>query len=350
MIVIAVAVVCFGLVGGYAVLASTAVAPGTLSKPLSAEAHVLPSSSLDSADGSATASATSSTTATSGVDIEVPKVVGKSVKIAEAVLSGAGFAAQTRVADPPVSGVTPDTVIEQWPAAGALVQPGSPVVITYQPRTGSIAASGAPVVVIDAGHQQTADLELEPIGPGSKTTKPKVAGGATGVATQAPEYRRTLEIAIKLKGALEAKGVKVVMVRTTNDVDIPNSERAKLGNDAKADLVIRVHCDNSTDTAKNGVATLYPSGNSWVTKIEKPSMSAAQAIQAALAKATGAYSLGTYGRADMSGFNYSQRPAVMVLCGFMSNGAEDTKLGQSAYQSKVASGIAAGVIAYLEKR
>jgi len=321
--------------------------PGAAQRGLSAEAQ-LSQHTLGSLDGSSSAAASSA--ATGGVDVEVPNVVGKQLKVAEAVITGAGFLAQTRVADPPVAGIAPDTVTAQWPESGALVAAGSAVVLTYQPRAGVGADADAPVVVIDAGHQQKANLELEPIGPGSKITKPKVAGGATGVSTGVEEYQRTLEIALKLEQALVAKGIKVVMVRRTSDVDIPNSERATIGNDANADLVIRLHCDTSADTTKRGISTLCPGGTSWVTKIEASSLDAANAVQSSVTKSTGAVSLGVFPRDDMSGFNFSKRPVIMVLMGFMSNADEDQKLGTPAYQAKMVSGLTDGIMSYLKDR
>ena len=99
------------------------------------------------------------------------------------------------------------------------------------------------------------------------------------MSTGVPEYARALEIALKLRTTLVAKGVKVVMVRTTNDVDIPNSDRAAVGNAAKADLVVRVHMGAATDASLTGISTLYPSENRWVKAIEAASLIAAGKIQ-----------------------------------------------------------------------
>jgi N-acetylmuramoyl-L-alanine amidase len=308
----------------------------------------LPAISLESADGSGSAAVSTSTAAT--MSVEVPDLVGKASSVAEALVTAAGLTVQTRVADPARAGAPPDVVTAQWPDAGALVQAGSNVVITYQPRTSTDATSSLGVVVIDAGHQAKADLVLEPIGPGSKTLKAKVAGGATGVATHVPEYERTLEISLALRDALVAQGVRVVMVRTTNNVDIPNSERAAIGNRAKADLVVRVHLDSSIDSKVNGISTLYPSGNRWVGAIEAPSKAAAQLIQASAVRATGAGSRGVFGRRDLTGFNFSTRPTVVVECGFMSNPAEDRRAADPSYEQKIASGIAAGVMGFLQAK
>jgi N-acetylmuramoyl-L-alanine amidase len=327
--------------------------PSGAAQAVAAEAP-LPASSLTSADGTASAAASkpASIDATAPTaDVEVPKVVGKDVKVAEALVTGAGLSVQTRVQDPPAAGVAPDAVVSQWPQAGALVQAGARIVITYQPRAATAAKRGSSfVVVIDPGHQAKADLQLEPIGPGSKVEKPKVAGGATGVVTHVPEYVRVLAISLKLRDALVAEGVKVVMVRTTNDVDIPNSKRASIGNAAKADLVVRVHLDSATDQSVNGISTLFPSGNSWVKPITTPSRAAAQLVQSAVARTTGASSRGLFARGDMSGFNYSTRPTVIVECGFLSNPTEDRRVATAAYQQKIADGLAAGVMAYLKAK
>ena len=69
-------------------------------------------------------------------------------------------------------------------------------------------------VAIDAGHQLRGDSSTEPEGPGSKTRKAKVAGGATGAATGVPEYQLTLDIAKKLRKELLDRGYEVYMVRT----------------------------------------------------------------------------------------------------------------------------------------
>ena len=49
----------------------------------------------------------------------------------------------------------------------------------------------------------------------------------------------------------------------------------------------------------------------------------------------------------MSGFNWSEVPAVIVEMGVMSNPAEDRKLASAAYQEKLATGISNGVVKYL---
>lgn len=166
--------------------------------------------------------------------------------------------------------------------------------------------------------------------------------------TRIPEYELTLQIAMNLKTRLEARGVKVVMTRTTNDVNLSNSERAAIANKANADLFMRIHCDGSPERSTAGLSTLYPAVNAWTKPISAPSKRAANVVQSSAVSSTGAVDRGIVGRADLSGFNYSKVPAVLIECGFVSNPVEDRLLASPHYQDKVADGIASGVMAFLE--
>jgi len=295
-----------------------------------------------SADGTAVVAAAGSTLA-----IEVPSVVGKSVQVAEALITAAGLTVQTRVSDVDGFGGAPDAVLVQSPLAGVKVQSGSVVTLTYQPQIGLSPSGRRFVVVLDAGHQAQPDLTLEPIGPGSAAMKAKVSAGATGMSSGKRESVAALEVALRVRDALKAFGVNVVMVRTADDVNIANSQRARIGNNAHADLVVRIHQSFSTDGSLEGVTTFYPSGNSWVTPIETPSHAAATLVEDAVIRLTGAKKRDVTGRTDLSGFNYSTVPVVMIECGYLSNRAEDTRMATPKYRITLGNGIASGVIAYL---
>lgn len=204
-------------------------------------------------------------------------------------------------------------------------------------------------VCIDPGHQAKANLEPEPIGPGSTRTKPKVAGGGTGVNSKTPESQIVLKIALKLRSMLEAKEIKVVMTRTKEDVNISNKERALIANKSGADLFVRIHLDSSSNPNLKGITTLYPAKNQWTRSFYQQSKRAAQIIHPYLIKETGAIDRGLKERGDMTGFNWSKVPVILVEAGFLSNPLEDQKLNTEGYQNKIATGLTKGILAYLKK-
>jgi N-acetylmuramoyl-L-alanine amidase len=202
------------------------------------------------------------------------------------------------------------------------------------------------VVVIDAGHQGKGDMRLEPIGPGSKTKKPAVADGTAGVVTHLRESVINLRVALKLRTALQADGIKVIMIRTSENVDIANSQRAQIANKAHANLFIRLHCDGVNSSSVNGFLTLVPARNQWTGPIVSTSARAGRDIHKATLATTGAHDRGITPRGDMSGFNWSQVPSVIVEMGVMTNSSDDRKLASTSYEQKLASGIANGIVAF----
>ena len=104
------------------------------------------------------------------------------------------------------------------------------------------------VVAIDAGHQLRGNSAKEPNGPGSSAKKAKVTSGTSGCATKLPEYKLNLQVAKKLKKELVKRGYKVVMVRTSHNVNISNVQRAQVANRAKADAFVRIHANSASSS------------------------------------------------------------------------------------------------------
>lgn len=266
-----------------------------------------------------------------------------------AVLVGLAIGAMSSDGGDRAETPTPSVVATEPPAVAE--EPTSARIPEDPPSTpDEPTASTEFVVCIDPGHQAKANLSGEPIGPGASETKPKVTGGATGTVTGQPEHELVLAVSLLLKERLEAAGVKVVMTRTEANVDIANSQRAAVANEAKADLFVRVHADGSTDANVRGISTLYPAGNEWVKPIASESKEAAATIHRALLEVTKASDRGVIERSDLSGFNWCTVPTVLLECGFLSNAEEDRLLATSAYRAKLADGIAQGVLTYLEGR
>lgn len=219
---------------------------------------------------------------------------------------------------------------------------GVPVELTLEQR---LPLQGVKIG-IDPGHQQRGNNGRETVAPNSNETKAKVTGGTSGVASGVPEYVLNLEIAFKLRDALQSQGAEVVMTRETHDVDISNQERARMMNDYGVDLVLRIHCDGAENRSKHGVA-LYCSRSNG---IAAESYRAAEAILPRVCEATGAQDNGIVSNDNYTGQNWSTVPCIMVECGFLSNPDEDWLLNDEDYQWKIATGLTNGIVDYIALR
>lgn len=217
--------------------------------------------------------------------------------------------------------------------------------------TGNFAeAAEQKVIAIDAGHQLRGNSSTEPDGPGSSTKKAKVSSGTSGCATKIPEYKLNLKVAKKLKKELVGRGYKVVMIRTKDNVNISNVERAKIANKAGADAFVRIHANSAGSSSVSGALTIAPTAkNRYLnSKIRKASQKLSKKVLDAFCKATGAKNRGVMYTDTMTGINWCTVPVTIVEMGFMSNATEDRKMASAAYQKKMVKGIADGLDAYLK--
>lgn len=206
------------------------------------------------------------------------------------------------------------------------------------------------IVVIDPGHQKKGDNSKEPIGPGATETKAKVTTGATGVATGQTEAQLNLKVGLLLKSELENRGYTVIMTRTTNDVNISNSQRADIANNANADVFIRIHADSAENASAVGMSTLCQTQkNPYNSEFAEKSYKLSKSVLDNMAKTTGARNRGVTRTDNMSGINWAKVPTTIIEMGFLSNAEEDKLLSTQEYQKKIVTGIADGVDEYLKK-
>ncbi|MFE0672559.1 N-acetylmuramoyl-L-alanine amidase [Streptomyces sp. NPDC058867] len=230
--------------------------------------------------------------------------------------------------------------------------------------TPSASAASGPlkgkVVVIDPGHnpanfQHTAEINRKvDIGTGMKECD------TTGTTTNSgyPEADFTLDVAHRMRTLLEEQGATV---RLTQDGDRPYGpcidERARIGNEARADAVVSVHADGS-GTGNRGFHVILPgavnSGSADTRPIVVPSKDLGERIAGHFVKVTGSApsnyvgdGTGLVTRKDLGGLNLSTVPKVFIECGNMRDSKDAAQLTSGAWRQKAAQGISEGIVSFL---
>lgn len=149
----------------------------------------------------------------------------------------------------------------------------------------------------------------------------------------------TLSMSCKLRNILGALGYNTVMTRET-DVSAGLYERADLANALDADLFVSIHC-NAAENASNfqGLYVYHYPGSSSGEALAK-------IIQSTACGFTGAVDRGIES-ANFVVLRETDMPAVLVETGFMTCHEELARLMDDAYQTRMAQGIAQGIIQYL---
>lgn len=191
------------------------------------------------------------------------------------------------------------------------------------------------VVVIDAGH-------------GGEDP------GATSTYSGAKEKDLNLSIAFKLKELLEKAGYKVIMTRTEDVLvyegdNISNTSkrrqdlinRKKIMDESKADVVISIHMNGFKQTKYSGAQTFYTKNSPSSKKL---AISIQDALRSHLDSSNKREAL--LKADDIIITKDCKVTTVIVECGFLSNEAEEKKLIDPAYQSKLAEAIKLGIDKY----
>ena len=109
--------------------------------------------------------------------------------------------------------------------------------------------------------------DQEPNAPGSDVMKTKATGGTSGRYSGLAEYELNLDISLQLRDKLQEKGYDVIMTREDNDTPISNAERARMANEAGADIAIRIHANGSESSDANGALVLIGSAENPMSEV-----------------------------------------------------------------------------------
>ena len=243
-----------------------------------------------------------------------------------------------------------------------------PAKVAAQPR----ATSAQRLVVVDAGHG----------GPDNGMH------GPIGGRAQVVEKDVTLAVAGQLAAALRARGLRVLMTRTT-DTLIALSDRGRIANAAKADLFVSVHVNAANPNWKKPEATrgfetyfLAEAKTEDAKRVEsmenesvkfetgahaskgdplafiindmaqnehlRESSDLAGTIQSTLAKVHPGPDRGVR-QAIFAVLRTSFMPAVLVEIGFGTNPADAKILSNALWQARIAGAIADATVSYLSR-
>ena len=195
------------------------------------------------------------------------------------------------------------------------------------------------VVVIDPGH------------PSETAAGNVVQNGTT-------EVHIAWVVSLSLRDELRERGFDVLLTKQSESELVTNKERAEIGNRANAMVMVRLHCDASTDS---GFAVYYPDRQGSVDGVTGPSdevitssRTAAQTIHAAMSAILGGSLKDGGVRGDsrtlvgsrqgaLTGSIYSRIPAVLVEMVTLSNARDAAFIRSDDGQRLMARAIADGI-------
>ena len=174
--------------------------------------------------------------------------------------------------------------------------------------------------------------------------KLKDTSGSVGLISKKNEYEIAMDITLKLKELLEKEGYTVVLTKDNVETPLSSIERAEVGNRENANLMIRIHCDSFSNSNAKGSSMLVPNQRGYITKeISEKSIEYGKNIIEEYTKKTGLNNRGLQYRSDLTGFNWSKIPVVLLELGFISNPEEDKFLSSEENINTIAGGIKDGI-------
>jgi N-acetylmuramoyl-L-alanine amidase len=200
----------------------------------------------------------------------------------------------------------------------------------------------------DAAHPNEINAQVF-IGNGTKACESTGTAGNDGYA----EHAFTFDVATRLQAILSESGAHVVMTRPSDDGWGPcNVDRARIGNEARAELGVSIHGDGGPANGR-GFHVIRPLpvpgyNDGIVGPSDRFATMLRDAFRADTAMPTANYiaSDGLISRSDLGGLNMSHLPKVFIECGNMRNATDEAMLHDPAWRQRAAEAIAEAMNSY----
>ncbi|WP_433246892.1 N-acetylmuramoyl-L-alanine amidase [Streptosporangium sp. CA-135522] len=262
-------------------------------------------------------------------------------------------------------GATAGSARNEEPASRTATQATPAVLATGSSPTAGKSLAAKPlakplsgkVVVVDPGHNGLNYKHPSKINKQVNVLTQWKACDTTGTATNSgySEAAFTWDVSQRLVKILRDRGATVKLTRHDNSGVGPCiTERAAIGNKAKADAAISVHADGASASG-HGFHVIMPKKiNGPVDPVVDASRKLGLAVRASIKSVAGMpYSTYVGSKAlsfrdDLGGLNLSTVPKIFVECGNMRNAGDAAKFQDPAFRQKMALSLADGMQNYLK--
>jgi N-acetylmuramoyl-L-alanine amidase len=214
-------------------------------------------------------------------------------------------------------------------------------------------------VVIDPGHNGGNAAHTAEINRLVDAVTLRKPCDTTGTATDAgyAETAYNFDVARRLAGLLRQAGARVVLTRTNDSGWGPCiTERAAIGNRARADVAVSIHADGGP-AGSGGFHVIEPAlirgyTDAIVGRSKRLGLDLRDAYRGGTGMPFATYiaSDGIDVRSDLGGLNWSKVPKVFIECGNMRNANDAARLSDASFRVRAATALAHGLDMYFSGR
>ena len=169
-----------------------------------------------------------------------------------------------------------------------------------------------------------------------------------GVSTMIYANRLNFAVATLVKERLEAEGATVVFTLSSVKDDKTASQRAKIFNDGKVEIAIRIECNSVKNSDTRGAMAWVPEKHDKKSDCDK----LATTVLGAYVDATDlplreVKDDSIIDKSDETFLNETDAPVFTLFLGHISNATEDKKINDEDFQKTMAQAIVNGILKYL---